>query len=58
MGLTHTLTKRTEVFGLYARTDNDANGAYGLGASTSGLVAAPFPGAELSSVSIGLNHKF
>lgn len=46
VGLTHTLSKRTEVFGLYARTDNDDNGAYGLGGSTSGLVAAAFPGAS------------
>ncbi len=58
LGLTHTLSKRTEVFGLYARTNNDTNGGYDIGNSTSGTTAAPFNGATLSSFSVGMNHKF
>jgi predicted porin len=58
IGLTHNVSKRTELFGLYAQTDNESNGGYGLGSSTSGAVAAPFDGADLSSFSVGMNHKF
>lgn len=68
-GLTHSLSKRTEVYGLYARTDNDDDGRYGLGNSNSGSRGTPTRdddagdpvqvlGADLWAISFGVNHRF
>lgn len=68
-GLTHSLSKRTEVYGLYARTDNDDGGRYGLGNSTSGARGTPtvddaggdpiqLLGADIWGISLGINHRF
>lgn len=57
-GLSHNLSKRTEVYGLYVATDNDAAGRFGLGNGTNGSTAASAPGADLDGVSLGITHKF
>lgn len=57
-GLSHNLSKRTEVYGLYAATSNDDNGRFGLGNSTGGQTPASAPGTNLNGVSLGIIHKF
>lgn len=57
-GLSHSFSKRTEVYGLYAATENDDNGRFGLGISTNGQTPASAPGADLNGVSLGIVHKF
>lgn len=59
-GLAHRLSGRTELYALYARTDNDSLARYGLGTSgTSGAVGSPaLGGRDLSTFSIGVNHRF
>ena len=60
-GLSHNLSKRTELFGLYARTSNDSNGAYGLGQTGSGgaVGGADVPaGANVDSFAVGMKHGF
>lgn len=58
VGVSHALSKRTEIYGLYAMTDNDDSGVYGIGRSTSGATSPAAAGAELDTISIGVNHKF
>ncbi|MEO5703239.1 MAG: porin [Gammaproteobacteria bacterium] len=58
LGLSHALSKRTEIFGLYAATNNEDNGRFGLGNSTNGNIAASAPGADLDGFSLGVTHKF
>ena len=51
--------KRTELFALYAATDNDTNGRYGLGTTGgTGAVTAAAVGADLSTFSVGMNYDF
>ncbi len=58
-GLSHNLSRRTEIYGLYAAVNNDDDaGRYGLGSSTNGATAASAPGANLDGFSIGVTHKF
>lgn len=58
VGATHHLSKRTEVFGLYAVTRNDNQAAYHLGSGTNGVTAPSAPGQDVSSFSVGINHNF
>lgn len=57
-GLSHNLSKRTEIYSLYAQTDNDSNGGFPLGSSTSGATAPSDFGASISGISLGVIHKF
>jgi predicted porin len=58
-GLDHALSKRTSVYALYARTDNESNAKYGLGTGGStGAVKNSTIGRDLSTFSIGINHDF
>jgi predicted porin len=62
VGLSHALSKRTEVFALYATTENDEGGRFGLGNSTNGArvtgTALLNRGQDLDGVSFGMTHKF
>lgn len=58
VGLSHNLSKRTEIYGLYAAVNNNDAGRYGLGNSTNGATAASAPGADLEGFSLGITHKF
>lgn len=58
VGVTHHLSKRTEVFGLYAVIHNDSRAAYHLGSGTNGATAPSAAGEDVSSFSAGINHNF
>ncbi|MEO5573612.1 MAG: porin [Gammaproteobacteria bacterium] len=64
LGLYHTFSKRTEVYALYAKVNNDDLATYGLGfpnatsAASSGASAPAFGGDDVSAFSIGLHHNF
>lgn len=61
LGLDHNLSKRTKVYALYTKLDNDTNAFYGLtgaGSNTTGLVSARGLGADPSAWSFGMRHSF
>lgn len=58
LGLDHALSKRTSVYGLYARTANDSGARYGLGTGGSSGAVVPATGLDPSTFSIGINHDF
>lgn len=59
LGLDHALSKRTSVYVLHARTENDAGAKYGLGTGgSSGNVKNSTAGLDLSTFSVGINHNF
>lgn len=59
VGLDHSLSKRTTVYALYAKTSNDSAARYGLGTGgSSGAVVPKLAGQDPSTFSIGLNHDF
>jgi predicted porin len=58
IGLAHNLSKRTQVYALYAQTDNDDNATYGIGKG-SGNEVFPVAGEDKANgVSLGFIHKF
>ena len=57
-GIDHTLSKRTTVYALYAKTKNDDNAAYGLGQGGAGGSFTPAAGENPSVLSFGINHTF
>lgn len=64
VGLSHHLSKRTEVYGLYARMNNDDNAAFGLGfpnatsSSSNGNSNPAVTGEDVSGFSVGFKHNF
>lgn len=59
LGISHTLSKRTEIYGLYARMDNAADGTYGLGQTGSTNTVLPgVPGKDPHSFAVGILHRF
>lgn len=59
IGLSHLFSKRTEIYGLYARTGNDPGGFYGLGqAGSSGALRAGAAGEDVDAIAIGVKHAF
>lgn len=58
VGLSHNITKRTEIYGLYAQTENDTRGRFGLGNSTNGNTATTVFGADIYGFAVGMVHKF
>lgn len=53
LGASQALSKNTDVYALYTMVGNDSSGAYSLD-NTPGVVA----GEDMSSFSVGVNHKF
>jgi predicted porin len=58
LGLDHALSKRTTLYALYARTNNDSGAQYGLGTGGSSGAVKPPIGTDPSTFSIGINHDF
>lgn len=59
IGVSHFLSKRTEVYGLYARTDNDDGGFYGLGQTgSSAATRAGAAGEQVDAFALGIKHGF
>ncbi|MBI3344060.1 MAG: porin [Gammaproteobacteria bacterium] len=59
LGISHTFSKRTEIYGLYTRMDNAADGTYGLGQTGSTNIVLPgIPGRDPHSFALGVLHKF
>jgi len=59
VGIAHNFSKRSEMYLLYAKTNNDTNGRYALG--TTGGSGATLPaatGQDVSSLSLGINYDF
>jgi predicted porin len=58
-GYIHKLSKRTEIYGLFARVNNDSNAARGFAVSSSSL-ASPLiaAGDSATGYSIGMRHSF
>ncbi len=56
LGVAHELSKSTEVYALYTAVDNDASATYGLWSGSQAI--AGFANESVSSLSVGLNHKF
>ena len=57
-GIDHSLSKRTTVYALYAKTKNDENATYGLGQGGAGGSFTPAAGEDPSVISFGINHAF
>lgn len=59
LGVSHAFTRRTEVYGLYARMANEADGIYGLGQSGSTNAVLPgVSGRTPNSFALGIKHSF
>lgn len=59
VGVDHHFSKRTLVYGLYTRVNNDSNGTYGLGTTgSSNATGAVAPGEDPSSFAFGIKHSF
>ncbi|MCK9418377.1 MAG: porin [Nitrospirae bacterium] len=58
VGVDHSFSKRTTAYVLYAKTNNDAAAAYGLGQSGAGGAYTPKAGESPSVIAFGLNHSF
>ena len=60
LGASYTLSKRTELFGLYTQVRNDSNASYSLGGGVTGVpeTTAAAPGQDPRGFSIGMIHKF
>lgn len=59
LGVSYTFSKRTEVYGLYARMGNAADGTYGLGQTGSTNIILPgLPGRDPHSFALGIKHSF
>lgn len=56
LGIAHELSKSTEMYALYTVVDNNANGTYGVWSGSQTI--AGFANESVSSLSVGVNHKF
>jgi predicted porin len=53
----YNITKQTKVYAFYTMVDNETNGTVVIGGSTS-TIPAGGPGAQYSSIAVGLRHNF
>lgn len=59
LGFDHNFSKRTAVYALYSKLDNDTAGTYGVGTGVGGGAVAPVAaGADPSAWSFGVKHSF
>lgn len=59
LGAEHHLSKRTHVYALYTRVNNDSAGTYGLGATgSSNATGAVGAGQDPDSFAVGVKHNF
>jgi predicted porin len=52
----YNITKATKVYAFYTTVDNDRNGSFILGGSTKTITSVP--GAQYSSIAVGVRHNF
>lgn len=57
-GVTYAFSKRTSVYGLYTKVENDTNGTNGIGPSTGIATVSTIAGGDASGFSLGMVHKF
>lgn len=57
-GISYAFSKRTSVYGLYTKVDNDTNGTNGLGPATGIATVSTVAGGEASGFSLGMVHSF
>lgn len=58
LGYDHNMSKRTTLYALYTRVNNDAGAAYGLTGISTGGQAAAAAGQDPSAWSFGMKHTF
>jgi len=58
LGIDHHFSKRTTIYALYTKLNNDTNGLYGLKGGSNGGVAPGSANSDPSAWSVGINHKF
>nr|VFJ99098.1 MAG: Outer membrane protein (porin) [Candidatus Kentron sp. LFY] len=64
IGLDHNFSKRTKIYGIYTRMDNDKNANYGLyggqgaGKEDNGFYTSDQNGKDIDAFSVGIVHKF
>ncbi len=58
IGVDHNLSKRTAVYALYTKTDNDAGATYGVGQGGAGGAFKPAAGQDPRAISLGVKHSF
>lgn len=58
LGASYSLSKNTEVYGLYTMVSNDDNGYYGLILGPSSVMKSDGTSSDVSSLSFGINHSF
>lgn len=64
LGVDHNFSKRTKIFAVYTRTENDDNGFYGVGTapapliSSTGSTFAAEPGADVDAFGVGIRTNF
>ena len=60
LGVDHNFSKRTKLYALYTRVNNDSNGSYTLGGGATGIseVALGSYGGTASGFSVGMVHAF
>ena len=56
LGYNYNITKQTKVYAFYTAVENERNGNFVMGGSTSTVGAAT--GAEYSSIAVGIRHNF
>lgn len=56
LGYNYNITKTTKVYAFYTMVDNDNNGNFVMGGSTSTVLGAT--GAQYSSIAVGIRHNF
>ena len=56
LGYNYNITKQTKVYAFYTTVDNDPNGTFLMGGSTSTIRSVA--GAQYSSIAIGVRHNF
>lgn len=57
LGADYLFSKRTKMYALYSKTDNDSGGTYGVGAAGSSYYT-PAAGLDPSVISLGVRHNF
>lgn len=58
LGYDHNMGKRTTLYALYTRLNNDTNSAFGLSSVSTGATAASGAGVGVSAWSFGMKHTF
>lgn len=58
LGYDHNLSKRTALYAVYTKVDNEATAAYGVGTGVTTGAVTPAAGNDPRSISFGMKHTF